>query len=303
PCNTWPRFLAYHSDDPRSIARSEERRLAAVQLTRAARDEIDPEAAFRLSACNYAARIAYAQIATDHVTRFTASLPRSTPVFWVTLIRDSYTLPYDEAADLDLFKLQQWVRAELRGASFVGMVEAALYTNADAVRADWKRAISWHPHLLVWGISEQRMTEIRDSLNRRCRALIPGVAAAHFRPLQLEQVEGQVLYMLKSPLNEYRIITKRRWVTDQETGEPVREFTGKFKSRKFQLGPGDLVRMANLLAGKRLDRLAFAAGDGRAVLSAINCAARATERTFAAQEREREARRRSMARAQQRRRR
>lgn len=82
PCNTWPRFLAYHSDDPRSIARSEERRLAAVRLTRAARDEIDPEAAFRLSACNYAARIAYAQIATDHVTRFTASLPRSTPVFW-----------------------------------------------------------------------------------------------------------------------------------------------------------------------------------------------------------------------------
>ena len=58
PCNTWPRFLAYHTDDPRSIARSEERRLAAARLSRAARDEIDPEQAFRLSACNYAARIA-----------------------------------------------------------------------------------------------------------------------------------------------------------------------------------------------------------------------------------------------------
>lgn len=221
----------------------------------------------------------------------------------VTLIRDSYTLPYDEAVDLDLFKLQQWVRAELRGASFVGMTEAALYTNADAVRTNWKRAISWHPHLLVWGISKQRMTEIRDSLNRRCRTLIPGVAAAHFRPVRPEKVEGQVLYMLKAPVNEYRIITGNRPVIDPAPGEPRREFTGKFASKKYQLGPGDLVRMANLLAGKRLDRLAFAAGDGRAVLSAINFTALAPERAFAAQEREREARRRSMARAQQRRRR
>jgi hypothetical protein len=155
-----------HLEDPRRIGRYEERgQPQDVQLTREARLELAPDSAIYLSATSYVARIGYAEIATDLVTRCTELLPRSTPVFWVTLIRDSYTLPYDQAADLDLFRLQQWVRAELRECSFIGMTEAALYTNADEVRPGWKRAISWHPHLLVWGVSKQRMREIRDSIN------------------------------------------------------------------------------------------------------------------------------------------
>ncbi len=281
--------MAAHLDDPRSIARNEEREHAAVRLTREARLETDPDAAIYLPANNHAARIEYATVATDLVTRFTDLLPESTPVFWVTLIRSSYTVPYDEAADFNLFKLQQWVRAELRGCSFIGMTEAALYTNAGEVRAGWKRAISWHPHLLVWGVSKQRMREIRDSINVRFRTLIPGVKAAHFRTLKPEDVEGQVLYMLKAPVNEYRIILKTRRAVDPDTGEITKEPTGNFKSAKYQLGPGDLVRMANLMSGKKLDGLTFAGGEGKAVLDAVNFEARAADREVACQERRREA--------------
>lgn len=285
PCNTWRRFMAAHLDDPRSIARNEERVLAFVRLSREARFEIAPEQAFNLPACNYTARIEFARIATDHVTRFTNSLPRSEPVFWVTLIRDTYTVPYDEAAALNLFKLQQWVRAELLGCSFVGMVEAALYTNANEVRPGWKRAISWHTHLLVWGVTKQRMREIRDSINVRFRTLIPGAKPAHFRLLRPEEIEGQALYMMKAPVNEYRIITKMREAKDPNTRKIVREPTGAFRSRKYQLGPGDLTRMANLLAGKSLDGLAFAAGDGKKLLTGIKFEARAAERALATQAR------------------
>ncbi|WP_156311996.1 hypothetical protein [Methylobacterium platani] len=277
--------MAAHLDDPRSIARNEERVLAFVRLSREARFEIAPDQAFNLPACNYTARIEFALIATDHVTRFTNSLPSSTPVFWVTLIRDTYTVPYDEAAAFNLFKLQQWVRAELLSCSFIGMVEAALYTNADEVRPGWKRVISWHPHLLVWGVTKQRMQEICDSINVRFRTMIPGVNPAHFRPLQPEEVEGQALYMLKAPVNEYRIITKMRKAKDPDTDKTVREPTGAFRSRKYQLGPGDLTRMANLLAGKSLDGLAFAAGDGKKLLAGINFEARAAERALAARAR------------------
>ncbi|MCJ2108999.1 hypothetical protein MKK70_27255 [Methylobacterium sp. E-041] len=289
PINTWPRFLAAHTDDPSSIARNEERLHAAIKLTREAHLEIAPEQAFALSACNYTARINYAEVATDLITRFTSSLPRSAPVFFVTLIRDSYTLPYDDAADLNLFKLEQWVRAELHGASFIGMTEAALYTNAGEVRAGWQRAISWHPHLLVWDVTEQRMHEICDSINFRIRTLIPGVRAAHFRRLEPEQVEGQVLYMLKAPVNEYRIYPKMRTVTVGENSKTMKEPTGRFRSKKYQLGPGDLTRMANLMASKTLDGLSFAAGEGKAVLDAINFETRTAYRAVQVQERDREA--------------
>ena len=292
--------MAAHTDDPRSIARNEERAFAVVRLSREARLEIAPEQAFNLSACNYTARIEYAHIALDHITGFTSSLPRSTPVVWVTLIRDSYTVRYDEAADFELFKLRQWVQFELRGASFIGMTEAALYTNAEEVRPEWKRAISWHPHLLVWGISKQRMREIRDSINVRFRTLIPGVKPAHFRTLKPEEVEGQVLYMLKAPVNEYRIIPKTRKVVDPVTEKALREPTGQFGSKKYQLGPGELVRMANLMADKTLDGLAFAAGEGKTVLDAINYEARTRYRALEARERGRAASQRSQAAAQKR---
>jgi hypothetical protein len=292
--------MAPHLDDPRSIARNEDRALAAVRLTREACLKISPEQAFGLSACNYTARIQYAQIATVHISSFTSSLPRSTPVFWVTLIRDSYTVPYDEAAAFHLFKLQQWVRAEFQDASFIGMTEAALYTNAGEVRPEWKRAVSWHPHLLIWGIPKQRMREIRDSINVRFRTLVPGVKPAHFRTLKPEEVEGQVLYMLKAPVNEYRIIPKTRKVVDLATAKTMSEPTGQFSNKKYQLGPGELVRMANLMAGKTLDGLAFAAGEGKPLLDAINFEARTQYRAFEARERGRAASQRSQAAARKR---
>ena len=54
------------------------------------------------------------------------------------------------------------VRA-LGKCSFVGMVEAALYTNVGVVKAGWKRAVSWHVHLIVWDITEARFRELCDS--------------------------------------------------------------------------------------------------------------------------------------------
>jgi hypothetical protein len=279
PCNTSSRYVQYHTEDPRRMGRYRELgHRNHVQLEREAQRDIDPASAMYLPANNHTARINYAEIATAHVVRFTDALPRSGPVFWVTLIADEYTFALDQAGKFDPFRLQQWVRAVLPGCSFVGMVEAALHTNAGEVKPGLKRAVSWHSHMLLWGIPVERMTELRDGINRRTRTMIPGVDAAHYRILDRDKVEGQVLYMLKAPVNEYRIYPRKKTVEDPVTRRATKVLTGRFSTKKYQLGPGDLVRMANLLSGKALDKLAFSHGEGKALLDDINYEARAEYR-------------------------
>lgn len=296
PLNTPLRFVTTHIDDDRLRAAYVERgHRNYVQLSRTARDEIAPASAISLPATNYQARIRYAWIANAHVTRFTESLPRSVPVFWVTLISGEYTLGEDQAGGFDPYPLQQWALAMLPGCSFVGMVEAALYTNVAAVAFSMKRAVSWHVHMPLWGVTEQQIRKLCARINESVSTIIPGVKAAHYRRLEPEEVRGQVLYMLKAPVNEYRIYKRKKTVFDQETGEISEESTGRFATKKYQLGAGDIVRMTNIMAGQTLNKLSFAAGEGKAVLKAINDEALTRHRAVERRERNREASRRSMA--------
>jgi hypothetical protein len=269
-----------------------------VDCTREAQIDMEPGSALHLPANNYAARIDFARIATGHVIRFTESLPRNMPVFWVTLIAEQFTVPLGQARDFNPFPLQQWTRAMLPGCSFVGMVEAALYSNVGLVLHRLQKAVSWHVHLLVWGKTAQRMTVLRDNINSRVSTMVPGVKAAHFRQLKPDKIEGQVLYMLKAPLNEYRIYAMKKTVADDDTGEITTPTTGQFRTNKYQLGPGDLVRMTNIMSGKALDDLAFSSGQGNAILKAISIEARVPYRAAKARERAREAGLRSIAAAQ-----
>ena len=274
--NTWLRFVTAHVEDHRRLASYLELgHKNHVAMSRTAQQDIKSRSALYLPANNHTARINYARIAAAHVVRFTETLPRSTPVFWVTLIAEQYTVPLDQAGNFDPYRLQQWARAMLPGCSFVGMVEAALYTNVGLLRHGLQRAVSWHVHLLVWGITAAKMTELRDGINRSARTMIPGVKAAHFRQLEQEQIEGQIFYMLKAPVNEYRVYPMKETVVDDATGEVMEVTTGRFRTKKYQLGPGDLVRTINLLSGQTLDGLAFATGEGMAVLPRINAEARA----------------------------
>lgn len=224
--------------------------------------------------------------------------PRNTPIFWVTLIAEQFTVPLDQAGDFDPFPLQQWARAMLRGCSCVGMVEAALYSNVGLVLHRLQKAVSWHMHLLVWGKTAQQMTVLRDNINRRVKTMVPGVKAAHFRQIRPDKIQGQVLYMLKAPMNEYRIYAMKETVDDEDTGEFTTPLTGQFRTKKYQLDPGDLVRMVNIMSGQALDDLSFAAGQGRSLLNAIILEARAPYRAAKAQERAREASQRGVAPAQ-----
>jgi len=76
--------------------------------------------------------------------------------------------------------------------------------------------------------------------------------------------------MFKGPINAYRIWAPKRSVIDRETGEITKELTGRFEQAKDALRPGDHARLVRIMTNQTIDRLAFAAGEGEALLAAIN---------------------------------
>src|SRR3954466_1674520 len=169
---------------------------------------------------------------------------------WVTLIPNQFVVPEDAAASFDPKRLQAWARQELRGLSFISMVEPALYTNVGDIMAGVRRVVSWHVHAIAWGVIEARLAAIKDGINNRYEALLPGVDVAKFELVANDDVVGKALYMLKAPQSEYRVYPKRTEKIDRETGEITTPTTGRFKQRKRPLRPGDMVRMCKVLADK-----------------------------------------------------
>lgn len=114
------------------------------------------------------------------------------------------------------------------------------------------------------------MKRTRDHLNRRYRTLVPGVAAAHFAAITPAQVTQKACYMMKAPFTDYSVYPLRRERVDAETGEVTAVPTGRFKQQKSEMRPGDMVRVCRTFAGRTIDQLTFAAGEGRAVLAGVN---------------------------------
>lgn len=223
-----------------------------------------------LPANNTAARMRYARITAEHLNGAIGALAPDQPVFFVTLINREHTVREDEAASFSVRRLHAWTHQMLRGCSYVGMVEGAYYSNLDVTGAGYQRAVSWHVHMIVWGISEAELAAIIQAANRRYRCMINGITPAHYRPLMRSEVFGQALYMNKGQISEYRLLQRKRTVTDEETGEITKEGTGRFRQKKRDLRPGAMARMCTVFAGRRLDKLAFAGGPGKDILSAIN---------------------------------
>lgn len=298
PLRNQPAFDAAHLHDARRLAEYRHMdRKGSVRLPWTAIDEIDPRSAARLPANNYTARINYARIATAHVGRFAETLPRSAPAYFVTLIVDRYTVGLREAGEFNPKRLQAWARQMLPGCSFLGMVEAALYTNVGVVWAGMDRAVSWHVHLILWGTSESWLADRCDAINARYRTLLPGVTAAHYRRLARHELVEQTFYMVKAPISDHRIWAMKEEHFDSQTGKVTVRTNGHFNQGKRELRPCDLTRMIMVMSGKTINRLAFAAGAGKALLTAINDEALAPHRASEQVERSREARLRRKCRA------
>jgi hypothetical protein len=184
-------------------------------------------------------------------------------IFLLTLC-DRRCCTSHEAKEIDIRGFIQRLRRGLRGLSYLGLIEPAYYVNVcEGARIHGKRLVSWHLHLIAWGISPREMKKRIERLNQGI--LLPiadGLPAAHQKRISKGKLASKVCYILKAPKKAYRLY---KWDTITPDGEII----PKFKQWKDDLRPGERFTLFRLLQDMYLDQLALGGGEGAEILRRV----------------------------------
>jgi hypothetical protein len=254
------------------------------------KEELEFRGSLYLYANNTKARVQFGRAFLDTLRRPLQS-PRDKnllrcPIYLVTFTLKRFCCSVEEAKDYDLRPLQAWVRQQMEGLSYLGMVEAAFYSNfnvqtglcvlpdedeAKKVKTSERnrgQTISWHVHLLVWGVPRAVLKALVDEVSAKHPSLVPGLPSADYRLIPPEHFDGKILYILKSP-REYRVWLKKREETDPDTGEITVQPTERYRQKSRRLRRGDGVRMFQVMHDRYLDGMMLGGGAGRYLLRSI----------------------------------
>jgi hypothetical protein len=183
------------------------------------------------------------------------------PMFLVTLC-DRRCCTSHQEREIDVPGFIRLLRRGLCGLSYLGLVEPAYYVNVcPGTHASGKRMVSWHLHVICWGVSR---SEIKDRIQRLNDTAVylpiaDGLAAAHQKRIPRGQLADKFRYILKAPRKAYRLYRVERITPD---GEIVL----RFKQKTSDLRPGDRLTLLQLMQDMYLDQLAVAGGQGVDIL-------------------------------------
>ncbi|PWT86629.1 MAG: hypothetical protein C5B58_01085 [Acidobacteria bacterium] len=226
-----------------------------------------------LCSVNTAARILWAKaVCQEFQDFFRLDDDRPFPdrqLFFATLTDISCCTAHD-APFIDVQAFKKTLRRGLKGLSYIGMIEPALYVNiAAGTRWSCKRAVSWHVHAICWGEDRKKMRKRFAWLNRQevFRSIMPGQRGAHQKEIPAQVLADgsrtfladKLRYMLKSPSKAYRIYRAKNGDEDEI----------KFRQIKSDLRPGDRIDLFHLTKGLYLDELAVGGGEGTDMLRRI----------------------------------
>lgn len=180
---------------------------------------------------------------------------------FVTLTPKTFATTLSDAPDFDHQKLKAWAYRELRGSTFVAVVEGAYFTNLNVVPGIHEPMVSWHVHALVWGRTFTAVDHMIARINAMHESVLPGHDAAHRIPrLSLDSAVARLIYMLKAPLGDYRVFPMKAEVADRDGAVEIRN-TGEFKIKKGRLKPGALAKMFAVMGDRTIPMLTFASMD------------------------------------------
>jgi hypothetical protein len=254
--------------------------------------ELRRDAAFGLPANNAEARIAFAEIALEHIQAHEDI--RLGPLCFVTIAPSAFAFPVGDsryrirpldawlrrtgpAATFDTRRLQALARQALGDIPFLGMVEIALFRRWGPARRSRRDWISWHAHLLAWGATQTELTRVLNPLREKYSSLRENSPSAHVQEVPDDDLERQIVYALKAPQKVYRVEMFSRPWTHPVTG--VTRPPG-LHTQKDWLQTGDRVRLLDIMAERNLDQLLFGNGDGTALARAIRREALTTYRAW-----------------------
>lgn len=193
--------------------------------------------------------------------------------FFITLAPRQFAVNIEDAAAFDHERVKTWAAGLLHGLDYVGIVEAAYYSNYSAeVGVKGKPAVCWHVHAIVWGTNASTVKAIEAEVSRENQPLLPHGRVAHVRALGLGGARSRLIYMLKGQTKEYRVYPFVDDDVDLETGEITT--SGKWKQRKRPLRKVDHARMYGVMGERTIPMLCFAGGAGEPMLSAAEDKAR-----------------------------
>ncbi|WP_267426419.1 hypothetical protein [Methylobacterium sp. GC_Met_2] len=131
--------------------------------------------AHALYANNAYSRIAFAEIALKHIAAEPSILYGPRCFVTITPARFAFSLAdrgmfdpqghsmmrgLSEAAHFKIHRLQQVARQAFGDIPFIGMVEVALFPSWTSSGWAMFDSVSWHCHLLAWGVTEEELSGI-----------------------------------------------------------------------------------------------------------------------------------------------
>lgn len=212
-----------------------------------------------LKATNARARVELAA-AVWHALGDVPGIDANDRPYFISLAPRAFAMPLSQASLFDVSAIVDWSRRVLGSGSFIGAVDAALYTNFSLSGAA-EPVVSWHVHAIVWRASDENVETLVDQVNIAHPPLVPGCTSAHARRLSGRSLRGSAVYMLKFPQSEYRIYPMKLETIDAETGEITNLSTGIWRQRKRALRTGDAWRLTKMMKNLQLKQLVFAGGD------------------------------------------
>ncbi len=256
PYRTCEGFAAAQLRDDEKIKRYvEQSRVGSVSPDPWVMRDIEPRYALYHQASNRHARLRLAKLMLDAVR---TGIPPNVEVFLVSVTPRKYVVPAGQPTKVMLKSLEFFSRQAIGNSPGIGVIEPGLYVgcSADGPRP-YVDVISWHSHILVWGVTLAELHRYRLALGPR-HVGITGRCCVWIKPITREDAEVYARYMSKAPTSQYRLQRTPGDETDEETGEIF--YSYRQNKEPLWRRPRRLVQLANVMKDLFMDDLVFGSG-------------------------------------------
>jgi hypothetical protein len=240
-------------------------------ITRLDRRLLTRSVADRLLAVNAYSRIAIAGAVCEEIASnlcVNDHWEHDQPIFFVTIIPKDGLVTADMRG-IDLRGMKERLRADLGGIAYVGAFEPGYYASLPSSGSGPScQAICWHSHLLMWGVSADRVVSLLWKLRTsgHYQAVVEELKPVHAEQVANGESPDVVAYLLKPPSHAYRV-TRYLW-SDQDGEMRLKpDGTPRFYAthRRSELRKGERLRVFHAMKHLGLDELIVAGGEGSAL--------------------------------------
>jgi hypothetical protein len=232
-----------------------------------------PSAKGRLLAVNAHSRIDLGRVLCEEIGGLLCAnehWEHEKPIFFGTFIPKAGLVDLG-GSRIDLSVVKDQLRSDLRGLSYVGVIEPGLYASLPC----WEdrcshQAISWHCHTLHWDMSFDQISSLTRRLGQvgHYRAAVAELRSVKIKQVANGELPDVVGYLLKPPSHAYRV-TRYPWVDQNGEIRLKPDGTPRYyvRQRASNLRKGERLRVFHAMKHLRLDELLVTGGEGSALRS------------------------------------